>query len=99
MASVDNNRLMTFQLIIIFPGCDNLPVAFLKINLQNKFLKAGFYYPHGEEKTDKINTWEHFTNKKILLDLLPFLSQHFICYFFAQEIVVDMTLLVFLSAL
>lgn len=36
MASVENNKLMTFRLITIFPVCDNLLVAFLKINLQNK---------------------------------------------------------------
>lgn len=37
--------------------------------------------------------------KKILLDLLPFLSQHFICYFIAWEIVIDITLHVFIYPL
>ena len=65
IASVENNRLMTFQLIIIFPFCDNLPAAFLKINLQNGiFRKKDFYHPHGERNTDKMNTWEYFTNEK-----------------------------------
>lgn len=56
---------MTFQLIIIFPFCDNLPAAFLKINLQNEILKKkDFSHTHAEGKTDKTNTWEYFTNEE-----------------------------------
>lgn len=54
---------MTFQLIIIFPFCDNLPAAFLKINLQNEiFKKKDFSSSSRWEGPDKMNAREYFTN-------------------------------------
>ena len=56
---------MTFQLIIIFPFCDNLPAAFLKINLWNEIFKQEDFSPSSwREGPDKMNAQERFTSEK-----------------------------------